>query len=179
MTLNKLFLGDNSVVDLTTNETIDEIKIKLASRYSKSRLDPLYRLPKENEDFTTSYVYFIRSDGLKIYFSKDLNRKVRHSFQVAYPWFTGNIIDTGDSRIIRGKIGLPEWTYYFTLLWLAFFTYIFIGWSIKGESEFRQGDIAIYFILFGLIAFLFGLIRTRKKVDEMRDEIDRAFSNAR
>lgn len=179
MTLNKLFLGDNSVVDLTTKETVDEIKLKLASRYSKSRLDPLYRFPEENEDFTTSYVHFIKSDMLKIYFSKDLNRKVRHSFQVAYPWFTGNIIDTGDSRIIKGKIGLPEWTYCFILLWFAFFTYIYIGWTIKGENEFRQGDIAIYFILFGLITSLIGLIRTRKKVYEMRDEIDRVFSNAR
>lgn len=177
MTLNKLFLGDNSVVDLTTNETVDEIKLKLASRYSKSRLDPLYRFPEDNEDFTTSYVHFIKNGRLKIYFSKDLNRRVRHSFQVTYPWFTGDIIDTGDSRLIKGNIGLPEWTFYFTLIWFAFFGFIFyIGWT-KGETD--GIEIPLYFILFGLLAFLIGLVRTRNKVDEMRREIDRVFSTAR
>lgn len=177
MTLNKLFLGANSVVDLTTNVTVDEIKLKLDSRYSKSRLDPLYRFPEENEDFTTSYVHFIKKGRLKIYFSKDLNRKVKHNFQVAYPWFTGDIIDMGDTRKIKGKIGLPESTFYFTLLWFAFFGFIFyIGWT-KAETDWIE--IPLYFILFGLITFLVGLIRTRNKVDEMRDEIDRVFSNAR
>lgn len=177
MTLNELFLGDNAVVDITTNETVDEIKLKLASRYSKSRLDPLYRFPEEDEDFTTSYVHFIKNDRLKIYFAKDLNRKVRHSFQVTYPWFTGDIIDSGDTRKIKGKIGLPEWTFYFTLLWFTFFGLILItGWT-KGETD--EIEIPLYFILFGLISFLIGLVRTRNKVDEMRDEIDRLFSNAR
>jgi len=69
----------------------------------------------------------MKNDGLEIHFSKNLNRNVRYSFQVAYPWFTGSIIDTGDSRIIKGKIGLPEWTYYFTFLWFAVFGFVYVG----------------------------------------------------
>jgi hypothetical protein len=179
MTLNSLFLGDNSVVDLATKDTVDVIKLKLASRYSRSRLDPKMRFPEEHEDFGSDYVYYVKKDGLEIHFAKDLNWRVRHSFQLTYPWFTGQIIDHGDLRFIKGKIGLPEWTYYFTLLWFSFFAFIYIGWTIKGESEFRQGDVALYFILFGLLTYLIGLIRTRKKVVELREEIDRVFSNAR
>jgi hypothetical protein len=177
MTLNKLFLGDNSVVNVSTRETMDEIKLKLASRYQKSRLDPKIRFPEEHPDYTTSYVFFVQRNELKIYFSKHLNRKMSHNFQVTYPWFTGNIIDTGDSRTIKGEIGIPAWTFYLTLLWFAFFGFIFYtGWT-KGETD--GIDIPLYFLLFGLIAFLIGLMRTRKKVEQMRDEIDRVFSNAR
>jgi len=46
------------------------------------------------------------------------------------------------------------------------------------ETE-GTNDIPLYFILFGLITFLIGLVRTRNKVDEMKDEIVRVFSNAR
>ena len=178
MTLNKLFLGDNSVVDLTTKETVGEIKLKLASRYSKARHDPLFRFPGEFEDFSTQYVHFISKNEFKIYFSKDLNRKVRHSFQVAYPWFVGNIIDTGDLRIIRGKIGLPEWTFYFSVLWFVSFGFIYFI-NLTNERTVGPPEIPLYFLLFGLITSLIGLIRTRNKVDEMRNEIDRVFSNAR
>jgi hypothetical protein len=178
MTLNQLFLGDNSVVDFTTKETIDEIKLKLAYRYSRSRLDPKFRFPEEHEDYSAGFVYTINRSELKVYFSKDLNRKVRHSFQTAYPWFSGNIIDRGDSRIIKGQIGLPEWTYYLTLLWFAFFGFIYF---VSLSSADIEGPITIplYFIIFGLVSTLIGLIRTRKKVNEMVDELQRVFSNAR
>jgi hypothetical protein len=177
MTLNKLFLGDNSVVDITTEETVDEIKMKLATRYERSRLNPKSYFPEEHDDFDSAYVYHIKKDLLKIFFAKDLNRKLRHSFQLVYPWFTGQIIDNGNSRIIKGKIGLPEWTYYSTILWLAFFISIYVGLTIKGENQFKDGEISLYFILFGLVSLLIMLVRTRKKVDEMKDEIDRVFSH--
>jgi len=177
MTLNELFFGDNSVVDIATSETVDEIKLKLATKYQVTRRNPKGFFPEEHDDFSAAYVYYIKKGCIRIFFAKDLNRKVRHSFQVAYPWFTGEIIDTGDSRIIKGKIGLPEWTFYFTLLWLAFFGFIcYIAWT-NGETE--GIEIPLCFILFGLITFLIGLVRTRNKVDEMRDELDRVFSNAR
>jgi len=179
MTLNKLFLGDNSVVDITTKETVDEIKLKLATRYQVSRLNPKSYFAEEHDDFTSGYIYHIKKDFLKIFFAKDLNRKVRHSFQLVYPWFTGQIVDNGNSRIIKGKIGLPEWTYYTMILWFAFFTFIYGGWTIEGEGRFKDGEVALYFILFGLLSLLIMLVRTRKKVDEMRDEIDRALLNAR
>lgn len=179
MTLNKLFLGDNSVVDITTEETVDEIKMKLATRYQSSRLNPKSYFPEEHDDFSTAYVYNVRKDSFKLFFGKDLNRKVRHSFQLVYPWFTGQIVDNGNSRIIKGKIGLPQWTYYSTILWFAFFTYIYVGWTIKGDDQFKDGEVALYFILFGLLSLLIMLFRTRKKVDKMRGEIDRVFSNAR
>ena len=178
MTLNKLFLGNNSVVDITTAETIDEIKMKLATRYQTSRLNPRNSLPEEHEDFTTSYVYHVRKDSLRLFFAKDLNRKMRHSFQLVYPWFSGQIVDNGNFRLIKGKIGLPEWTYYTTILWFALLTFIYVGWTINGESRFKDGEIALYFILFSLLAFLINIARTRKKVDEMREEIDQVLSNA-
>jgi hypothetical protein len=179
MTLNKLFLGDNSVVDITTKETVDEIKLKLAIRYQVSRLNPKSYFPEEHDDFSSGYAYHIKKDFLKIFFAKDLNRKVRHSFQLVYPWFTGQIVDNGNSRIIKGKIGLPEWTYTTTILWFAFFIFIYVGWTIEGEGRFKDGEVALYFILFGLLSLLIMLVRTRKKVDEMRDEIDRVLLNTR
>ncbi|NOS92882.1 MAG: hypothetical protein HOP30_13240 [Cyclobacteriaceae bacterium] len=179
MTLNKLFLGDNSVVDIVTEDTVDEIKLKLATRYQVSRLNPKSYFPVEHDDFSSSYVYHTKKEYLKIFFAKDLNRKVRHSFQLVYPWFTGQIVENGNSRVVRGRIGLPEWTYYSTIIWFAFFTFIYFGWTIKGDDQFKDGEVALYFILFGLISLLIMLVRTRKKVDEMRDEIDRVFSNAR
>lgn len=179
MTLNEIFLGNNSVVDIVTEETVHEIKLKLAARYQVSRLSPKSYFPLGHDDFSSAYVYHIKKDYPRIFFAKDLNRKVRHSFQLVYPWFTGQIVDNGSSRIIKGRIGLPEWIYYSTILWFAFFTFIYVGWTIKGEDQFKGGEAGLYFILFGLLSLLIMLVRTRKKVDEMRDEIDRVLSNVR
>lgn len=175
MTLNTIFLGHNSVVDIKTKETIEGIKLKLASRYNTDRYDPKNRFPGDSNDFSTKYVYYLKKNELKIYFSKDLNRKIRHDYQGTYPWFVGHIFENGDSRLIKGKIGLPEWRYYFILFWFAFFTLVYINWTIKEESDFWKGEIAIYFLLFGLISLFFGLVHLRKKVSEMRDELDRVF----
>ena len=78
MTLNKLFLGDNSVVDITTEQTVDEIKLKLATRYQVTRLNPKSYFSEEYDDFSSVYVYHVKKEFLKIFFTKDLNRKVRH-----------------------------------------------------------------------------------------------------
>ena len=179
MILNKLFLGNNSVVDIRTKETVDEIKLKLATRYQVSRLNPESYLPEEHDDFGSTYIYHMKKDVLRICFAKDSNRKVRHSFQLVYPRFTGQIVDNGNSRLVKGNIGLPEWTYYTMILWFAFFTFIYGGWTIEGEGRFKDGEVALYFILFGLVSLLIMLVRTRNKVDKMKDEIDRALLNAR
>ncbi|HTE29374.1 MAG TPA: hypothetical protein VK666_03310, partial [Chryseolinea sp.] len=73
MTLNKLFLGDNSVVDIVTEDTVDEIKLKLATRYQVSPLNPKSYFPVEHDDFSSAYVYHTKKDYLKLFFAKGLN----------------------------------------------------------------------------------------------------------
>lgn len=179
MMMNKLFLGHNSVVEITTKETVDEIRRRLATRYPFIRENPKAYfsrgyLLREEEDFGGNYVYRLRKNTISLFFAADLNRTWGHSFQVTYPWFTGNIVDLGDTRLIKGKIGLPEWTYYFTVLWFLIFGFAYAGGSPEKNGE--TSDIPLYFILFGLITLLIGIVRTRRKVDEMRDEIDQLFS---
>ncbi len=177
MRLNKLFLGDNTVVDIKTSETLDEIKFKLASRYDVSKRDPTVRLPFENDDFAPGYVFFMKGDALKIYFSNDVNRKVGHSFSLIYPYFTARITDNGDRRIIKGAIGLPEWTYISVLLFPFILAVLFF---IKLTQEEIDGiDIPLYAVSFSFIISLVNLYRTKNKAREMAEEIDRVFSNLR
>lgn len=174
MKLNQLFLGSNSIVSIETKESVNEIKLKLGTRYSRGKRN----ISMELNEYSTNYVYNLdRNNKLKIYFAKELNRRWIHNFQAAYPQFRGQIIDDGNTRIIKGNIGFPKWVYYFNLLWLATFVYIYITWSIKGESSMSQGNIAIYFILFGLFSMLFAVFGIRKKVNVMHQELSNLFDN--
>ncbi|MBS1542244.1 MAG: hypothetical protein JST14_01315 [Bacteroidetes bacterium] len=170
MKLNTLFLGKNSVVAITTNETLSEIKLKLATRYDHCRHYPV--LSEEQKDFTSPYVYNIKSSNLKVYFNKDLNPK--GLLQAPYPQFIGQIIDNGNSRSIMGKIGFPELTYYWVVLWFVLFFRLCVDWIDKGD-QMRGGETAPYFILFVLLSLLIVGIRIRRRVDEMKKELETAF----
>ena len=78
----------------------------------------------------------------------------------------------------EARIGVPEWTWWPQVIWFFVFGFIYYGWTIDAKS-FPDGDIAIYFILFGLLFFLINIAIMRSRVDKIRDEIDVVIENAR
>ena len=168
MILNKFFFGENSAVEIKTTETLDEVKSKLSSKYIFCTVDPKKQLGgfERDQDFTTEYVYYLKNKNLRIYFSKALNRKFVSIFSTPYPSFDGELIDHGDHRLIKGVIVPSYWTYsvIFAILWHAFVVYAAVS---------RNPDpIPLCLLCVGLISSLIYIIRVKKYVDILSDEIE-------
>lgn len=171
MRLNRYFLTSDSQVDLQTDRTLAEMKDLLASNFERIRLKPFYKGPDEYQTVRADLAYHLNNGKLIIYFTKELRRKIGHSFQLNYPRFIGTLeSDNGKTRI-KGQIGLSDWFYAFPIIWLIIFTFLYVAWW-RDPHDMPDGDYAIYFIIFGLVAFLIGLVRTRNKTFEMRTKID-------
>jgi len=114
---------------------------------------------------------------LIIHFSSDIKSKFGHSFQAIYPSFKGTIDGTENESRIKGKIAVSECIWVFQIFWFLTFGYVYIGWT-RDESSFPDGDIALYFILFGLLVFLIILLKIRNRVETLREEVDEIIGNA-
>ena len=169
--LNRLFLGQNSQIDITVDKAFDQIKSDLSKKLDNRKTDYTSRIANDYSDVTTKFIYSKNGTSLTIHFSKDMKSKFRNSFQAIYPWFKGTIHGTEKESIIKGRIGIPEWVWWFQIFWFLTFGYIYIGWT-KDENSFPDGDIALYFILIGLLVFLVNLVTIRNRVDTLREEID-------
>ncbi|MEJ7643703.1 MAG: hypothetical protein WKF87_04135 [Chryseolinea sp.] len=176
--LNRFFLGLNSEVEETTDIGVDRIKSYLSKRLDHRKTGYLDRLSIDYQDVTSKFVYSIKGTSLTIHSSKSIKVQFRNSFQGPHPWFAGNINGTENQSTIKGTIGVPEWTWWTQVIWFFIFGFIYYGWTRDAKS-FPDGDIAIYFILFGLLFFLINIAIMRNRVDKMREEIDVVVENAR
>lgn len=169
--LNRFFLGQQSEVEITTDIGVDKIKSFLSKRWDYRKSSYLDGLFTDYRDVTSEFVYSIKGTRLTVYSTKNLKMRFKHSFQGPNPWFVGNIVGTENQSTIKGKIGIPEWAWWTQVIWFFIFGLVYY-------NSFPDGDIALFFILFGLLFFLINLKVARSRVDKMRDEIYEVIENA-
>ena len=167
MILYKILYGENSIVDITTTNTVDELKIKLASSYP-ARTHPW--LSEEQHDSPSNYIYSIKNNSFKIYFSKQFG----FGFNKNYPSFAGKIIDRGDERVIQGRIGASKWNIYLIIFWVVLMS-LGCGYAITQRGYRNDAGVFLYLLPFLFLSFLLSLVAMRKKITVMKAEIDRLF----
>lgn len=158
MLLNRIFLSPDSIVDIHTNKSSSEVRNLLGSNFERTRNNLYYKLPEEHQYLTANFGYYINKNKIRIHFAKELRRQFNHPFQVNYPRFIGDLTEENGKVRMKGQIGFRDWVFVFPIIWFAFFIFIYMGW-LQNPEEVKDGEFAIYFILFGLLSFLIGLIR--------------------
>ena len=131
--ISKFFFSEKSFIEITTYQTVDEIKSILASNFIKTRYDPIWNIPLENLD-DSKYFYYIKKLKIKIYFSE--NFRINNPFRPRgiYPYFSGRIIDNGRERIIKGKIIIRPFIYVFLILFFIPCLYFYTRWLLNGMN---------------------------------------------
>jgi hypothetical protein len=174
MFLNRFFLSSDSIVNIEIDKTISGVKDILSSNFERTRNNPQYSYPEENQYLTSKFAYHLTKNKLRIHFSKELKREINYFFPVNYPKFIGQLNETEGKTQIKGVIGFSNWTFILPVLVLTFLMIPFISWLVNPTGV-KDGEYTIFFIIFGWIPFLTGLIRSRNKVFEMRAKIDLLF----
>ncbi len=145
--------------------------MSFSKRLDRRKIDNFSLLSGEFDSVTSKFIYFISGSELKVYFSKEFKSFFRHSLQPIYPRFVGKIESKDFKSTIKGTIGVYEYYWWIYIIWIIPFGYMYTRWLFD-ENSFSDGEISLYFILFGILLFLIGLIVIRKRVESLRQEIE-------
>jgi hypothetical protein len=173
MTLNKLLYGRRSVVHIKTDRTVEEIRTLFAARYQNKRdVDPK---PSRSKKGDPVYAYERTNEGISLYFTKALKRNRNEVWSVTYPKFTGEVVNDGAKRSINGSIGVHPIGFYLFVIFSLFLGVVTAVVLARGETWILQDEVGMAAIMFPIVMVV-EVYRTRKKVVEMRNEIDQLFS---
>ncbi len=158
-------------MEIVISRTVDEIMFGLSPDFYKTPDIPIFSMPEEYKGGKAKYVYYLKKDRLKIFYSDHFKTRYAYLPKGIYPYFNGRIVDNGNERVIRGKFVAPVKFYILSILCLSLFYLNYLGLLFNESDPSRISRYFAYLILAGVIIFIYQFFAIRGKAFMLRNVI--------